>query len=63
MSTCTSYVHTHAYIEGMCLKEVSKCAITCNEAFLVEIVNSNAEGIIYQGSHRTVRCEFPVFAM
>ena len=40
-STCTSYVHMHIYIADMRTKEVSKCTVTSEQAFLVKIANRN----------------------
>ena len=36
-----NYVHMHIYIADMRTKEVSKCTLTSEQAFLVKIANSN----------------------
>ena len=37
----------HFYITNMCSKEVHKCTITSNEAFLAEIANSNVKPMLH----------------
>ena len=35
------YIITHIYIEDMCTKKVSECAVTSEQSVLVKIANSN----------------------